>query len=599
MDFRLARKLVSDLIKNNRLVYRPSQAAAILMTALLYIIFAISDMLRGSSFLGARSIAQLIQVLAFVFVGISVFIFFYINSFLAKRRQATYGLYAVLGLDKKDLEKLYTLDSLYFFIKSAVLGLLIGMLASRLAYTLISNLLKGSVVFPFKLSVIALLAVVIVLLALFLLLLAFNFASIRKNEIVDLLVAEGRGEKEPKASLMLSILSVAILAFAYHIANHFDDAFGALNNFLLAVPLVVLGSYLLFMALSVFVLKALKKNKAFYYQTRHFFNISNLIFRMKANAGSLATISVLFTCAFLTFSVTATLYFGSAATVDAMAPRAMNFEQHLTITVDEDKPSLKALVLGQPTLQQLPQLNQKMAGKKGLEVSRELTRVSWLSDPNDSSSWVEIDDTVPAKAASSYELSYLYAFDLNLSPEEQDDYCIDLYDLQKSSRLRQDSKQDGVNVSYQWLSYNSRADMEEATRLTFGTLFFIGIYFIIFFLITSSLILYFKQLNQAYGDCEAFYTLQELGLDRKGVKAMINTQVLITFFLPLAFAIINVLASYKILWALLEALTQKSYNQSYFGKMSLISVLILGGFYFLVYLWTTKIYYQIVERKVS
>ncbi|MDO5016505.1 MAG: hypothetical protein Q4E09_05820 [Eubacteriales bacterium] len=599
MDFRLARKLVSDLAKNNRLVYRPSQAAAILMTVLLYIIFAISDMLRGSSFLGARSISRLMQVLAFVFVGISVFIFFYINSFLAKRRQASYGLYAVLGLDKKDLGKLYALDSFRFFSKSAVLGLLLGMLASRLAYTLILKLLKGSVVFSFKLSTSAVISVGVVLLAIFLVLLAYNFATIKKSEIVDLLVAEESGEKEPKASIILSLLAVVTLAYAYHIANNFDGIFGALNNFLIAVPLVVLGTYLLFIGLAVFVLKALKRNKSLYYKPRHFFNISNLIFRMKANAGSLATISVLFTCAFLTFSVTATLYFGSAATVDSMAPRAMNFEQRLSIEVEDDKPSLKALVTGQPSLQELPQLNRKLAGKRGLEVSQELVRVSYLKDPNDSSSWAEIDDTVPAKAGNSYEVSYLYAFDLDLSPEDQEDYSMGLFDMQKESDLRKVSSRDGISVSYQWLSYNSRAEMEDAMLFAFGTLFFIGIYFIIFFLITSSLILYFKQLNQAYSDRWAFYTLQELGLDRTGVKAMINTQVLITFFLPLAFAIVNVFASYKILWALLEALTNKSYNQSYFGKMSLISVLILGGFYFLVYLWTTKIYYRIVERKVS
>lgn len=256
------------------------------------------------------SISVILSLGIIVIAIFSAIILFYSNSFVIKRRKKEFGLINILGMDKKQISFILFLETIFLFLISIVSGLALGILFSKLSTLLLHKLLHFNVSYGFTVSAHAVSYTVILFLAIFLLTLIFNLFQICLSKPVELLSGGNVGEKEPKTKWIMAILGVICLGLGYFISLTTTKPLQAMNIFFLAVILVIIGTYFIFIAGSIALLKTLRKNKSYYYKTNHFTAVSGMIYRMKQNAAGLASICILSTMVLVVMSTTLSLYVG-------------------------------------------------------------------------------------------------------------------------------------------------------------------------------------------------------------------------------------------------------------------------------------------------
>lgn len=297
-------------IRKNKQIYVPYILACLFNVAMLYMMLFINHNA------GMKTIRHSGDVLMITTMGVGVIVIFsfifllYSNSFLMKRRQKELGLYNILGLEKKHISRVMMLENLFSALISFVGGILVGILGSKLALLLLLKLIKVPASFGFEVSVPAIRICLEVFGAIFVLILLVNIRKVYKTNPIQLLQAQNAGEKEPKAKWLMAVAGFICLFIGYYIAITTESPLSALALFFVAVVLVMAGTYLLFTAGSIVILKLLRKNKKFYYKTSNFISVSGMIYRMKQNAAGLASICILSTGVLLLLSMTVSLYFG-------------------------------------------------------------------------------------------------------------------------------------------------------------------------------------------------------------------------------------------------------------------------------------------------
>ena len=297
-------------IRKNKQIYVPYILACLFNVAMLYMMLFINHNA------GMKTIRHSGDVLMITTMGVGVIVIFsfifllYSNSFLMKRRQKELGLYNILGLEKKHISRVMMLENLFSALISFVGGILVGILGSKLALLLLLKLIKVPASFGFEVSVPAIRICLEVFGAIFVLILLVNIKKVYKTNPIQLLQAQNAGEKEPKAKWLMAVAGFICLFIGYYIAITTESPLSALALFFVAVVLVMAGTYLLFTAGSIVILKLLRKNKKFYYKTGNFISVSGMIYRMKQNAAGLASICILSTGVLLLLSMTVSLYFG-------------------------------------------------------------------------------------------------------------------------------------------------------------------------------------------------------------------------------------------------------------------------------------------------
>lgn len=268
-------RLAMTNLKNNRQFYLPYILVGIVSAAMFYIMRAIQgnegiDTMRGSATL------EIVLTLGFVIVGICACIFlFYTNSFVMKRRRKELGVYNILGMEKKHIAKVMAWEAVILYGFSVCGGLVFGIAFHKLAAMLL-----------------------------------YNFLQVKLANPIALLHSSNAGEREPKANWISAGLGVACILTGYYLAVTVHGVLEAVNMFFAAVILVIIGTYALFMSVSIAALKLLKKNKRYYYQTTHFITVSGILYRMKRNAVGLASICILSTMVLVMVSTTMSLYVG-------------------------------------------------------------------------------------------------------------------------------------------------------------------------------------------------------------------------------------------------------------------------------------------------
>lgn len=235
---------------------------------------------------------------------------FYTNSFLVKRRKKEFGLFNILGMEKRHIGKIMMWESIFVATISIVIGLALGVLFSKLITLLLYKLLQFDPKFTFEISAEALGISVGLFVCIFILILLSSLWQVYTTKPVDLLKGGNIGEKEPKTKWFITILGVLTLGGGYAIAWTVKDPIAAIPLFFLAVILVIIGTYSLFTAGSIALLKGLKRNKRYYYQTKHFTAVSGMIYRMKQNAVGLANICIMSTAVLVMISTTVSMYVG-------------------------------------------------------------------------------------------------------------------------------------------------------------------------------------------------------------------------------------------------------------------------------------------------
>ena len=297
-------------IKNNRKTYLPYMLSCSLTIALFYIIGSLGANKGISEMWGGDMISSYMTLGQGVTAIFSVIFLFYINSFLVKRRRSEFGLYNILGMEKKHICRVIFLETVYTFLITMAAGLILGILLDKLLYLIISHMLAAKVPLGFYISVSSILQSLVLFGGIFLLMFLNSMRHIYRSKPVDLLKSRTTGEKEPKAKWLLAVAGVICLAAGYYIAVTTDNPVAAIAMFFIAVVLVIVGTYLVFTAGSIALLKLLKKNKGYYYKTKHFVSISAMMYRMKKNAVGLANICILSTMVLVIISTTLSMYLG-------------------------------------------------------------------------------------------------------------------------------------------------------------------------------------------------------------------------------------------------------------------------------------------------
>ena len=300
----LYRRLAASTLKKNARTYLPYLLSACGTVAMFYIL-AYLALDSGSGTTG------LVMQLGAIVVGIFALIFlFYTNSFLIKRRKKELGLYGILGMEKRHIFRMMAYETLYCFLISVVSGLAVGLLFSKGVQLLFLHILQMPVQWGFAFSPSAALVTVLLFAGIFFLTLLSNLRQVHISQPIELLRGSQVGEREPRANWPLAILGIVLLAAGYALAQFVNNPLWAFVLFFLAVILVILGTYALFTSTSIAALKLLRRNKTYYYQTKHFISVSGMIYRMKQNAAGLASICILSTMVLVMVSTTTSLYAG-------------------------------------------------------------------------------------------------------------------------------------------------------------------------------------------------------------------------------------------------------------------------------------------------
>ena len=303
-------KLALINMRKNARMYIPYLLTCIGTVMMYFMIHSLSCNSGIKSLRGSDSIRSMLGMGVWV-TAIFAFIFlFYTNSFLIKGRKKEFGLYNILGMEKRHLSRIMFYETLCTAVISLGLGILAGILLNKLVYLGLVALLQCEIPLGFELSMVSLRDTLLLFAILYLLIFINSFRQIHLAKPVELLSGGQTGEKEPKAKWLLALAGVLCLGGGYYIAVSTENPVAAISLFFVAVVLVIIGTYLLFTAGSIALLKLLRKNKRYYYRTRAFISVSGMMYRMKQNAAGLANICILSTMVLVMLSSTLSMYLG-------------------------------------------------------------------------------------------------------------------------------------------------------------------------------------------------------------------------------------------------------------------------------------------------
>lgn len=321
-------KLAITNIKNNRQFYFPYLLTGIITVAMFYIMCALESNPGIQSMPGAKDLGLILR-LGIGVIGIFAVIFlFYTNSFIIKRRKKELGIYNILGMEKRHIAKILSKEAFFTAIIAIGGGLVTGVLFHKLACMLLYRMIgfNGGITFSFSKKGVMITAILFAIV--YLLTYIYDLFQVQLANPIELLQSGNKGEREPKTKAIMAVLGVLCLGTGYFIAITTKNPIKALPLFFVAVILVIIGTYLLFTAGSIALLKILRRNKGYYYQTKHFTSVSGMIYRMKQNAVGLANICILSTMVLVAVSTTVSLYVGVEDIMKERYPNEINIRAY-------------------------------------------------------------------------------------------------------------------------------------------------------------------------------------------------------------------------------------------------------------------------------
>ncbi|MBQ4529604.1 MAG: ABC transporter permease [Lachnospiraceae bacterium] len=606
-------------------------------------------------FKGASTLCGILQSGSFVAAAFAFIFLLYANSFVFKHQKKQLGLYGVLGMERKHIVRVVSTETLLIFFAGLITSLILGILFDKLMLVFLFKIINQSAYTGFFISIQAVKSTVCLTAAIALFVLLGNLISVFSTKDIDLLKSEKTGEKEPKDRKILALSGILSLAAGYWIALDTQNVASAISNFFPAAILVILATYGLFTAGSIAVLKLLKKNKSYYYTPKHFISVSGMLYRMKQNAAGLATICILSTATIIVISAGASLYANGNYSINQQFPRMVQFasdtkdaddlKEIIDITAKDGNISLQDMVscsygtsfyefdgkelkisetfsftdfehTPDTFILTLEEYNRFNHTSETLEKNQILLYTTGsLFEGNtltyedvsyqvkaeaDKSCLTYITDTsmvlfpkllivvpneevfnsfVPKKNELAYTNFYL-GFNMNLLEED-----IEKFGNYISKNL------DDASIVYDFaLKHVEKGEFFNM----YGGLFFVGMILGILFLISTVMIIYYKQISEGYDDRERYLIMQKVGLSKEEIRQSIHSQVMLVFFLPLVTAIIHSCVALPIVSKCLSlalVVNMPTFVLSVVGTCVVFSVV-----YMVVYKVTSKEYYKIVNE---
>ncbi len=649
-------KLAFTNLKGNRRVYLPYLLSSVGIIMMFYSINALGQGIDQGALYGGTTVASMMGLGVFVIGLFAVLFLFYTNSFIIKRRKKELGLYNILGMEKRHIAHILFRETLLIAVCSLALGLGLGIVFSRVLFWLLGLLLGTDLAVAFVIPVSAITSTLGLFGLIFLLTLCYNLLQVKLSKPIELLHGGETGEREPKAHWFLAVLGALLLGTGYTMAVTIQDPLSALVFFFVAVILVILGTYLLFITGITAMLKLLKKNKRFYYKTNHFTALSGMLFRMKQNAAGLASICVLFTALLVTVSTTFSLYTSMDGLLRARYPRnvlvsvcdanqeakdmvrsAVNQKSQelglaLENVVDREGWNITTARVGNTLHTQ--EVSLETCAVVNIFTQSEFERFSGqqvdlaenqvlLFDPANTfpgGDTLNIDDKtyeiVPSDyvmpeastLAQIYEMYYLVVRDETvveniLAPSGSDTFPIYSYDFDVAGGDPEDIAAlrealgtvdfSGPGVEYEALLFEDSATSRQSFMELYGGLFFLGLFLGVLFLLGTALIIYYKQVSEGYDDARRFNIMQKVGMSHREVKQSIHSQILLVFFLPLVMAVLHLAFAFPMLEKILLVMGLANTQLILLSTLGCAAVFALA--YLIIYALTARTYYNIVE----
>lgn len=653
MNSRIYSRLAVSNIKNNRKTYIPFILTAILTVMMYYIL----DALASNDSIDSMNVIAVLRMACGVMVLFSVIFLFYTNSFLMKRRKKEIAVYNILGMGKGHIGKMLTLETLIVGGVSILGGIAGGMVFGKLMHLLLMRIIHYDVGMEFHITIQPIFDTVILFLFIFALTWFYNLFQIRLANPIELLRGSNVGEKEPKTKVILTLIGIVTMGAGYYLAVSTANPIEALTKFFVAVILVIIGTYSLFLAGSIAFLKFLRKNKKFYYKSNHFVSVSGMLYRMKQNAVGLANICILSTIVMVMISSTVSLYAGMDDVLKFQFPH----DYQLTLYDSEEENVAKAQnIIDEEIARGGLEKTQEASYYYGATVVTKLKDGSFISDgaygSGGSSLYssgellelymipVEEYERLENVAAQLKEnVVIVYTTDENYGKstiqinekefqvkKELEDFVLEeknksrivpgIYLIVANRELaaemdsmqslkysidfditgNNDEKADveakiakRINEEIPNVSFDSKQEGRETFFSFYGCLFFIGMYLGFMFLVATVLIIYYKQISEGMDDRERYVIMQKVGMEKKEIRRAVRSQILMVFFLPLAVAIVHIIVAFNVVTKLLAGLGLV--NTGLFALCNVVTVLVFAAFYVIVFSITAREYYKIVN----
>lgn len=336
-------KLAWTNLKNNKRLQMPYVLIGMVIVAMFYTMVSLVYNPTILEVRGGENVAFVLLLGSYV-IGIFAAIFiFYTNSFLMKRRKKELGVYNILGMEKRHIAKVLFVENMILSGTSLVAGILCGILFQRLLMLMLFRLIGTAAVVKFHFSMKALIYTVVLFVAVYCVTYIYNLLQIKLANPITLLQGSNVGEKEPKTKIIMTLIGAGCLSYGYYLALTTQNAIAAVNQFFTAVIFVIIGTYFLFIAGSIALLKLLRSNRKFYYKAKHFSAVSGMIYRMKQNAVGLANICILSTMVLVIVSTTVSTYIGMKTDLNIIYPEELDIMANFSGPYSEAEESGKEL----------------------------------------------------------------------------------------------------------------------------------------------------------------------------------------------------------------------------------------------------------------
>ena len=561
-------------MKQNRRLYLPYLLTCTGVTAMFYILMGLSVSSVLPQMSGGRSTALIMSLGSVVIAFFALIFLFYTHSFLIRRRSREFGLYNVLGMGKGNIARILLWETLLSCGATTLIGLALGILLSKLAEVALLKLLHLRITYTFTVSIPSLLLTLGLFAAIHALIFLRSLWELHRVSAVALLRSESVGEKPPRARWALAVLGIALLGGAYWLAVSIREPLEALTWFFVAVIMVIVGTYLLFIAGSVALCRMLQKNPRYYYQPRHFVSVSSMAYRMKRNGAGLASICVLATMVLVMLSSTTCMYYGVEDALHQRYPRDIGVECYFGDRLDQmDEAHLDILRAADVT----PSLYVVVPDFDS--AARLLLALSADSDLSVQLRWYyQFDSDLPDDAQHSGSASYgTDGVPANLTDALQ----MALYNVNAETDLT-------TGWEVESLAAN-RSDFYGA----YGGLFYLGIMLSAVFSLAAVSIIYYKQVCEGYEDQSRFAIMQKVGMTKQDIRRSINSQLLTVFFLPMALSGVHLCFAFPFIHKLLLLFNLS--NTSLLIGTTVVSYVAFALLYTLAYKLTSNAYYHIVS----
>ena len=504
-----------------------------------------------------------------VFSIFAVFFMLYINNSLIGERKKEFGLYGVLGLEKRHIVRVLLWENAIVLGGGLLIGCALSLVFGQLIFWILMRVIRSVPGSTFSLAPKAFLHTLELFAVTFVFTALSNMRKVHKCSAMALMKAEKRGEKDSVLIWPLAFVGLVMLIGSYYLAWVIEDAGFAMLIFFTLAALVIVATFILCSAGSVALLRLLKRNKRFYYKVQHFITVSGLMQRMKQNARSLATICILSTMLVVTVSGTLSLYLEQENMLRANYPFDVCVNAELE--TDEEVRAFEQTLLD-------------LAKKHNVTLSADGDK---LITPDENPYYTERFNVVHPEYRR-VELQTLlfngndYVFD---AAGETDDCIAFVNDIMPAYQQQFGTER------YKWVSNIFTTRLEQYSL--YGGLLFLGVFFGLLFLTVMVLIIYFKQVTEGYADRERFVILQKVGMDDALVRGTINRQVLWVFFIPLGMTSLHMLFASRIMARMLQTLMLYDWQTVVACVLGTLAVFAI--IYLVIYRLTARVYYRIVK----